>query len=213
MDDAIDLDVVCLDFGVDGNEEEGTEWSLGKVEADYENTHQFTVVLKKQSDSDPLGLDVRVLKKKQVIEVVKVKEEGLIVRWNAEVSNPLDRVRAGDCIREINGTQGVTQAMLGIVATQLALKLVIVRRHIEVTLTKGSSDELGVTVEPSLDSIAITHIQDTGLVRQWNEDHPQKAVQVGDSIVSANGVGGDQMLEVLKSSDVALNLVFARALA
>ena len=32
MDGALDLDLVCLDFGADGNEEEGTVGSLNKAE-------------------------------------------------------------------------------------------------------------------------------------------------------------------------------------
>lgn len=60
-----------------------------------------------------------------------------------------------------------------------------------VSLFKGIGDVVGVKVLQSTIScdITVVHLQ-RGLLQQWNQAHPDLLVELGDKVVSVNGVGG-----------------------
>merc|ERR1719277_2553878 len=67
-----------------------------------------------------------------------------------------------------------------------------------------SAHQVVITVEQGMDSwlgmallsgcrgspLIITQVCDTGLIPDWNNQHPDKAVKAGDRIISVNGQGG-----------------------
>ncbi|CAJ1439673.1 unnamed protein product [Effrenium voratum] len=82
--------------------------------------------------------------------------------------------------------------------------------NIQVTKTLDKS-RLGIDVDLT-DGVGLVIDQvNEGLVRDWNQVHPELAVIKGDRIVSANGVRGNggEISEICKKNDV-LDLVIQR---
>jgi len=60
---------------------------------------------------------------------------------------------------------------------------------VDILLSKGAGQKFGFANVPTPDSksLVISWIDDQGMVAQWNREHPNDAVAVGDRIATVNG--------------------------
>eukprot|EP00929_Paragymnodinium_shiwhaense_P050459 TRINITY_DN25395_c0_g1_i1.p1 TRINITY_DN25395_c0_g1~~TRINITY_DN25395_c0_g1_i1.p1 ORF type:complete len:273 (+),score=90.97 TRINITY_DN25395_c0_g1_i1:127-945(+) len=76
------------------------------------------------------------------------------------------------------------------------------RRTMNVSLTKGSGQELGLDVDFA-DKVLLKVVKiKPGLVEEWNKAHPEDALRPKDEIVSVNGKSGnaDELVKEISSS-------------
>eukprot|EP00927_Polykrikos_kofoidii_P079600 TRINITY_DN76390_c0_g1_i1.p1 TRINITY_DN76390_c0_g1~~TRINITY_DN76390_c0_g1_i1.p1 ORF type:complete len:449 (-),score=55.50 TRINITY_DN76390_c0_g1_i1:97-1296(-) len=64
-------------------------------------------------------------------------------------------------------------------------------RRVNVVLFREDGRGLGLSVATSDTSIIVTAIANQGLVAEWNAHHTDQKVEIGNSLVSVNGVSGD----------------------
>ena len=83
----------------------------------------------------------------------------------------------------------------------------------KVLVDKTDGQMLGLTLSSQRDRgyLKIKRVKSSGLVQQWNDDHPDLAVQPGDRIVEVNSIRNDghQMREEI-GKDQILELVVKR---
>lgn len=65
----------------------------------------------------------------------------------------------------------------------------------EVTLQKTGGEELGMAIHTITNIVA--HIEDTGIVVEWNGKHPEEEIRVGDQIARVDGETGSAALQLL----------------
>eukprot|EP00931_Biecheleriopsis_adriatica_P036412 TRINITY_DN20977_c0_g1_i4.p1 TRINITY_DN20977_c0_g1~~TRINITY_DN20977_c0_g1_i4.p1 ORF type:complete len:315 (+),score=74.25 TRINITY_DN20977_c0_g1_i4:126-1070(+) len=71
----------------------------------------------------------------------------------------------------------------------------------EVELAKKPGKKLGASTDPK--SFAILKVDPDSLVGDWNKDHPEEQIQVGDKVLSVNGIADLQKaMQEIVSSDV-----------
>lgn len=134
--------------------------------------------------------------------------------YNASVSPEL-RIRPGDLLMSVNGVSGDTINMARAVAvknTTLELGLRRPASYYAVIDKEGTSGDLGVTVDYLDDGISllVTSVV-PGLISNWNESNPTKAVESGDRIVCVNGVKGlSAKLLMTCSAETNLTMKFIR---
>lgn len=78
-----------------------------------------------RSRGTQLGMKIRPAG--TLLEVTKVKEEGLVAEWNE--AHPESAVHAGDRILEINGISGNAESMLQECAREALLRLIVDGAH------------------------------------------------------------------------------------
>lgn len=73
----------------------------------------------------------------------------------------------------------------------------VVEFHIIIDCTAG--DRLGLHVVECNDTVLLIQLIKEGAIAKWNERHPDKAVRVGDRIVTVNRINGDsaRLTEIL----------------
>merc|ERR1711879_955818 len=78
----------------------------------------------------------------------------------------------------------------------------------------GDITKLGVDIRKTADGLLITADRNSGLVKVWNEEHPDAPVKEKDIITSVNEVTGpaDQLLEEIKNADI-LRILLRRGAA
>eukprot|EP00450_Noctiluca_scintillans_P007171 CAMPEP_0194490724 /NCGR_PEP_ID=MMETSP0253-20130528/9842_1 /TAXON_ID=2966 /ORGANISM="Noctiluca scintillans" /LENGTH=146 /DNA_ID=CAMNT_0039331383 /DNA_START=123 /DNA_END=563 /DNA_ORIENTATION=- len=84
-----------------------------------------------------------------------------------------------------------------------------------VCVLKRLGDVLGISVllaSGSSCGAVVKGIHKDGLIRKWNDSNPGRSVQVGDKVVSVNGVRGasSAILADMLLSEVSLDITFLR---
>lgn len=82
-------------------------------------------------------------------------------------------------------------------------------REFTVTLQKHEGARLGADVDPQGDELVVLEIVDGGLVKKWNEQHPEAQIHMFDHIVQVNRVRGNvnaMALECKKCGDLSLTI-------
>mmetsp|Transcript_73136 Transcript_73136/g.191726 ORF Transcript_73136/g.191726 Transcript_73136/m.191726 type:complete len:170 (-) Transcript_73136:22-531(-) len=81
----------------------------------------------------------------------------------------------------------------------------------KVLIDRRSGGKLGLDVDQLSGSVLIVDAIKDGLIQNWNDEHPARALRVGDYIVSVNGVRGDglQLVEECKKMQI-ISLVCRR---
>lgn len=99
-------------------------------------------------------------------------------------------------------------------ANELTLE---VRRSLRITasLTKNPGSTLGLELyydRGPNSTIVVLKVNDDGLIRTWNQQHPERAVLVMDRIVAVQGKPGkvDDLLQALGEETKSIDVTFAR---
>mmetsp|Transcript_19242 Transcript_19242/g.43137 ORF Transcript_19242/g.43137 Transcript_19242/m.43137 type:complete len:328 (-) Transcript_19242:23-1006(-) len=138
--------------------------------------------------------------------VIKILSGGLIQQWN-EV-NPNTVVQPGDYIVEVNDVRGSAQAVEDACRQDGELVIKLERRVARaadspaskvdyiVDVDKITGQSLGIVIKiDGWGALIVTDIASEGLIAAWNSSrNSPRAVEVGDCIVSVNGVEGDAAL-------------------
>jgi len=138
----------------------------------------------------PLGLHLDVQDTSSAyVESIK---EGPFQAYN-ESAHPARRLSRGDFIVSVNGVAGKGTVLLEQMKRDASLRL-LVRKPLEFTAVMargGPQRKLGLEVATKLagQALLINKIVD-GLVKEWNDRSPAKAVRVGDRIVAVGGRRG-----------------------
>jgi len=155
-----------------------------------------------------------------VLRVDKVLPEGLVNEWKKE--HPQCDLKQGMYVESVNGFVDAPP--------QLYVVLLLLLRNINLVLSKNqpamsapdtqSDREKGEMIRAKInapsgvrhdlnlyfvDSLVIVIDVSEGPIAEWNQQHPDKAISVGDRLVYVNGKGGDRLSENMdQSGDVAL---------
>lgn len=112
--------------------------------------------------------------------VVAVKADGLIEMWNKQNR---DVVTACDRLVKVNGVAFPSQILVTKACGFGAFSLTFQRpRLFQVSVRKRTS--WGLDIAASGQGLTIMAIQD-GAIQEWNDEHPEREVHVGDRIVAA----------------------------
>lgn len=115
--------------------------------------------------------------------VAAVKADGLIEIWNQQRKTDLPQVAASDRLVKVNGVAFPSQILVTKACGFGAFSLTFQRpRVFQVTVRKKTS--WGLDIAASEQGLTIMAIQD-GAIQEWNNEHPEREVHVGDRIVAA----------------------------
>lgn len=115
--------------------------------------------------------------------VAAVKADGLIEIWNKQRKADLPQVAASDRLVKVNGVAFPSQILVTKACGFGAFSLTFQRpRVFQVTVRKKTS--WGLDIAASEQGLTIMAIQD-GAIQEWNDEHPEREVHVGDRIVAA----------------------------
>mmetsp|Transcript_125200 Transcript_125200/g.389753 ORF Transcript_125200/g.389753 Transcript_125200/m.389753 type:complete len:370 (+) Transcript_125200:91-1200(+) len=151
----------------------------------------------------PAGLDVDI--QDGLLALVLAVKPGPIDSYNKTV-DPSRQVRRGDFIEWANSFPGDTLEVPSIMEREERLALTMRRaEELTVLLRRTRSDEsLGLLLRerPCGRTLAVVDVDD-GLMRAWNEAHPDFEVRPGDRILEVNGQSGKaaELLAALKGSE------------
>jgi hypothetical protein len=150
---------------------------------------QFTISIKKGDDAC-LGLDVDNTDGPSLL--VDAVQEGLVKDWNA--AHPECEVRPRDRIVDVNGVAGDANIIIEELSVSPSLSITI-RRPVEysVSITKPTENQfLGLELSYCAGGATLLVMQvNEGLVRSWNDAHPDLVVVKGDRVVEVNGLAGN----------------------
>lgn len=153
---------------------------------------------------DDVGAGMVIESIGDMLIVVKIRS-GPVQRWNKAHYTESDLlVRVGDAIVSVNGTEGSSDALLE--ELQRSNRLVIVMRHsreFQVDIDRTSKD-FGICVLMGSEKHDMLKVvaRNEGDVDDWNEEHPDREVRVGDRIFAVNGIVCEppKMMAQLRSS-------------
>lgn len=234
MVDVVDvLDVNDLDVGVDpdsptnigGGEESARSTQVMddtcKRGSEGENrsfSRSFEISIERLEQSEPLGMDVVYRKAVGMMEVIFVRDGGLIARWNSTASSLQDRILHGDFILSLNGRTGSIRSMVDGIKDELTLRLDVRRMsNFEVSLARDPEGKLGLTVKVEKLSkyLIVLEILEGGPLQRWNAEHPDNAVRPGDIVLEVNGLlgeAGDLAQAMMDPAVPSLHLFLRRGL-
>mmetsp|Transcript_29775 Transcript_29775/g.68564 ORF Transcript_29775/g.68564 Transcript_29775/m.68564 type:complete len:299 (+) Transcript_29775:64-960(+) len=139
--------------------------------------------------------------------------EGPITAWN-QAHGPEHRVRTGCRILEVNGTRGEPVSMIQAMKQASALRIQL--RHpkcFTIRLTKQDGKGFGICIvggsTQKMSALKVSQFG-PGVVNDWNREHTEKEVKIGDRIVAVNGIVHEppRMLAALKDCDeVSLDIM------
>lgn len=166
--------------------------SCPKASRDVRRTYQVAL---NRTAGRSLGLSFKAPGIEQLLVVDCVYPgDTQIATWNERqiVSGGIV-VEQDHCIIEVGGRRCSPAQMLDALAHDreglLSLTLLAPER-ISATLLKSPGDRLGVSLLQSGQLLIVESVAD-GLVRSWNQAHPEQQVQAGDCIVEVCGRRGD----------------------
>eukprot|EP00427_Karlodinium_veneficum_P008919 CAMPEP_0169083296 /NCGR_PEP_ID=MMETSP1015-20121227/12004_1 /TAXON_ID=342587 /ORGANISM="Karlodinium micrum, Strain CCMP2283" /LENGTH=627 /DNA_ID=CAMNT_0009143213 /DNA_START=70 /DNA_END=1953 /DNA_ORIENTATION=- len=87
----------------------------------------LTVELQKEPDFTTLGMEVNEIHGGAVLQVTRVEDDGLVMRYNSAQSSEATMIKVHDCIMEVNRVRGNSGKMLQECKTQQSLILTIAR--------------------------------------------------------------------------------------
>jgi len=141
----------------------------------------FVVCVNKNGEQK-LGLNFEL----DTLQIQSVNPGGLIAAWNRE--HPEKAVHASDQIVGVNGkyitSHGAT-LLHETLLNQQALEITVARAYFMIRIDKSPGTKIGATFDE--ETLKIKSIDSTGLVADWNRQHPNTAVRVGDHIMEVNG--------------------------
>ena len=76
--------------------------------------------------------------------------------------------------------------------------------EMEITLKKTPGRSLGCRVAKDDVKLHVTHIEEGGLLAEWNEENPELAVEPADAFVSVNGIDRDARLMSRECRDASV---------
>lgn len=177
--------------------------ALGNMLLEAEETTTETIKLDFDLSKGKLGLEITAMK--HSVHVWKIQEpaEKLINIHN--LANPAQKIQIGDQIVSVNNEtkpKSIGMALKeafrgGKVATICFRKRL---REFTVCLNEQiPAPKLGVVCNISREPKV--HIQSVkkGLIHSWSEKHPLRCVCMGDEVVEANGLIGDEIVKKLQS--------------
>jgi len=175
---------------------------------------EFTAIMERERPTVPLGilLDPSGI---QSLYVCSVQQDGQYPVRTANERAPLDKqLRAGDFIYLVNQVSGDVHKMMTEIQSSSRIEF-LVRRPTVFAVSidrKGAAVGCGITYDSCAGISLVIESINEGPVADWNASHPEKAVVVGDRVVSVNDCWGSagQLLDAIRSSD-RLTLQFVRA--
>lgn len=165
-----------------------------------DDDHSYMVFLNTDNVSGGVGL---VLKKKGMhkLFVLCVKKYGVVRTWN--MLNADSKVQRGDEVVCVNGISNDVSRMVAEFKTARHLNVMFQRpRTFRVTLDKNSR-MLGMMfkVKEDVDELMVINVTE-GRCREWNQEHPDEQIMVGDIIREVNGLtGAAQMTQAVTEED------------
>jgi hypothetical protein len=179
-----------------------------KVEKPVFILKEFDIDLNKGASGKPLGFELDPLDE-LTLQVVRVRPDGLLSAYNGGVDKEL-QLTPNDCIVEVNGVKGNTDAMVEKLKVDSKLKLSVRRlKPFEVSLDQ----RLG-SVRSCLNRAAnsrTVHIKEIAgqAVVDWNQANPELALRVHDRIIQINGLedDGKALVDAVASSTLLKLLV------
>mmetsp|Transcript_34838 Transcript_34838/g.81371 ORF Transcript_34838/g.81371 Transcript_34838/m.81371 type:complete len:306 (-) Transcript_34838:170-1087(-) len=171
---------------------------------------EFMVKLDR-SKGDSLGIDVTHTD--GVSLLVENITVGLVLEYNCK--NAEKRVLAGDRVVEVNGVRGNVTKMLQECRQHQELSLTFLRAPLgdfSVVLYKGEDRRLGVDVDHSNGAYLRVESISSGVVKDWNAAHPDRAVRVGDCIIEVNNRRGLRPMIAQCMASPELRLLIRRTL-
>jgi len=174
------------------------ECDAGGPASEPQEGYEFEVVAQRGDDGlEPLGVDVMYRRHLFVMEVIAVKETGLVPRWNASRRERSNRVCHGDYIMAVNGRSGSVVEMVEALKCSGELRLLVRRlKYFEVFLERVPGQKLGLTIAKDCDALIVAVVSDEGVVPDWNRAHPDRQLLVGDTLLEAQQgfIGGRSTL-------------------
>jgi len=139
------------------------------------------------------------------ILVEAVTEGGLIDNWNQQ--HPDSCLEPGDIIVEANGARGEGMlAHLGAEAAAQSGQIRLVAKKgtpleatppdeitVEVQRAEGKKYGWQISFKSDFSGILVEEVHKGGLIDAWNQQHKRSRLEVGDVIISANGLQGQDM--------------------
>mmetsp|Transcript_42049 Transcript_42049/g.91853 ORF Transcript_42049/g.91853 Transcript_42049/m.91853 type:complete len:242 (-) Transcript_42049:48-773(-) len=187
-------------FEEDTGLKDGNDYAnIGQLHDVLKPMLMFTVAVNKPEDIECLGLTLDFLDGVTGY-ICRVHDEGLMARWNQSALED-EVVVAGDYIVDVRG--GASAREQGIAAKMNVagkLMFVIARpRLFQVKVAKLADSSTGagcgtlgvdLSCKSTTNTLVIQQMRE-GPLMEWNRAHPERAVQLGDRILSADGVVGD----------------------
>jgi len=176
---------------------------------------EFSFVVHRLEPSMPLGVTLDPAGSRGIHVSAIDSGETAVNEANA-ASFEFNRLQAGDYIVEVNGLTGDQFEMLEELETTTgALTLRVVRAvEFEVLVVRKRRGSLGCAVScdaGSGGSLVIDGVHE-GPLQDWNVSNPDRLVEAGDRILSANGKTGSstELLDIIKAADGDISLRLSR---
>jgi len=141
----------------------------------------FVVTVNKDGNQK-LGLNFEL----GTLEIQSVNPNGLIAAWNRE--HPEKAVQASSQIVGVNGkyiTSHGASLLHEMLRNEQALEITVAQAYFMIRIDKSAGAKIGATFDEK--TLKIKTIDSSGLVADWNRQHPNTAVRVGDHIMEVNG--------------------------
>eukprot|EP00404_Azadinium_spinosum_P043143 CAMPEP_0180803636 /NCGR_PEP_ID=MMETSP1038_2-20121128/61009_1 /TAXON_ID=632150 /ORGANISM="Azadinium spinosum, Strain 3D9" /LENGTH=214 /DNA_ID=CAMNT_0022843977 /DNA_START=37 /DNA_END=682 /DNA_ORIENTATION=+ len=173
-------------FEEDTGLKDGNDYAnIGQLHDVLKPMLMFTVAVNKPEDIECLGLTLDFLDGVTGY-ICRVHDEGLMARWNQSALED-EVVVAGDYIVDVRG--GASAREQGSSAPEAVPGE---GRQAADSSTGAGCGTLGVDLscKSTTNTLVIQQMRE-GPLMEWNRAHPERAVQLGDRILSADGVVGD----------------------
>jgi len=166
---------------------------------------EFSINVEESVGAAKLGVDV--VPDSGTLKITRVKS-GRLAQWNFRHQDKA--LCAGDRIISVNGIHGNLGNMISEFSKEGAVDI-SVRRHytteeelrppftleFRVNVEKPSGGaKLGFDVDIGSGSLKVEKVASGGVLAEWNDQNPDRALRVGDTIVSVNGLQG-MLLEMV----------------
>lgn len=146
--------------------------------------------------------------------IVMTVNGGLIQDWNT--ANPEATVEEQDLIVGANDVEGDVEKILNECRQLQPIKLAVRRplmkirklktleTEFKISLDKQEGSKLGIDVNHEDGKELFIESIDEGLVKTWNDEHPDTQVHIEDRIIEVNGVKGDvkRLLEACMKNEM-----------
>jgi hypothetical protein len=183
---------------------------LGDEHSQIEQAAPEFVITVTKSLGDKLGLDVDCSDGK-TLKIDRLRD-GPFLWWN--LNNPLQQIQEGDCIIDINGSRGDSEALVDMMHKSTTIRATFIRQaapEVVIIVTKTVGERLGLDVGYSDENtLKIDKVKD-GPFSRWNLNNPSQQIREGDHIIDVNGSRGDaNTLVDLMHNSATLKVTFVR---
>jgi len=201
------VEVKKVEAELETQKAEAEPWDAdGPLPAPFE----FKVTVEKTTGCSILGFELDLLDGQRA-QVCSVKP-GVIQNYNETVDEKF-KIQSRDWVLEVNGVSGNVQDMYKKLKGDAYVSLLLRRTATFVVNVrqKEKDGSLGLSVKRAAAGVSLLLLEVHDVFKEWNAQHPRRAVKKFDRIMEVNGVSSNtsQMVEELQSASM-LKLLFMR---